>query len=569
MIGPSGVFPRVTPDVLASWDTTGQGISLLFFSDSLAMRVGPGMILAVDSFGTDLAGLAPTDPISSASLELLYKADGSYTGTAPINWALQGGTNNSWFVPGSTGNLYTNVSVDLFALGVTNVASLRDMNVSFVNNGVGTLYIDRIGLNVTKGIADKLDKLDVIVYNGSNPTNLGDTLVNFTAADKLVFVDVNMTGRYYEGDPLILTSSIVGAGGVLSSADEVLTRADGPQWRTLFNPFPVNDDPGGKSHYMPRIVLNPFGYITAIWQDWRGSAGPDIYAATAKTDAAYGPNMAFYLETDENRAGPGGNVSCSIWVRNIGQVAAKAVNVSNVFPTGLEFISSDPAPDITVGEQRWWNIDFMSSLGYEKIVIQGRVNSTLPFNTVLRTEGVLNFTDLLGGARPEMFAWLDFIASDLIPPVITHTPPGDMKISETVVISGEVTDDSEVDVVKLYIKPIGATYFNPPIEATPTPDGYFLFEYNVGQTPGTVEYYLEAVDIYGNAAKSPVDAPTEVYRINVTGGGGTDYGLIAIALGIVLLVGAILAAIYFMVLKKRKQEPPMDEQREAEPPPSA
>jgi hypothetical protein len=207
----------------------------------------------------------------------------------------------------------------------------------------------------------------------------------------------------------------------------------------------------------------------------------------------------------------------------------------------------------------------MSSLGFEKIVIGAKVNVTLPLNTVLRTTGTLRFTDLLGGARPEMYAWMDFITSDMIPPVITHTPPGDMKTRDTVVITGTATDDSGVAVVKLYVKPIGASYFNPPIEQTYIPDGRFAINYSVGQNPGTVEYYIEAADIYGNVAKVPAGAPTESYEIHVTGGWGLDLGSIAVILGVVLLAGVILAVVFFVVLRKRKPKQP-EEEEEQQPP---
>jgi uncharacterized repeat protein (TIGR01451 family) len=581
MSGSRDTYPGVKPNLIAPWDTTGYTlaqISLLYFADLFSMSVGPGKTLALGGFDTDGATTSPFDPaktglktadvISSVRLEITYRANSTYTGTGTVNWSLERGANNSWFAPSDTGDVWTNVSVDLYAQGVTTVPDVRDLNVSFLNNGAGNVSFNRVALNVTKGAVDAYDNADTIVYNGASVTPLDSPLAAFSSLDKIVFVDVNMTGHYMRGEPIIRTSAITGAGGNLQSTDEVLQRADGPSWRTLFNPFPVNGDPPGNSHYMPRIILNPFGYITAIWQDWRRLDGPDIYAATTHTDVVsgpHGPYMAFYMETDQKRAEPGWNVSCSIWVRNIGQIAARAVNVSNVFPAGLEFVSSDPAPDLTIGQQRWWNLSFMSSLGFEKIVIGAKVNVTLPLNTVLRTTGTLRFTDLLGGARPEMYAWMDFITSDMIPPVITHTPPGDMKTRDTVVITGTATDDSGVAVVKLYVKPIGASYFNPPIEQTYIPDGRFAINYSVGQNPGTVEYYIEAADIYGNVAKVPAGAPTESYEIHVTGGWGLDLGSIAVILGVVLLAGVILAVVFFVVLRKRKPKQP-EEEEEQQPP---
>ncbi len=579
MSGSRDTYPGVKPNLIAPWDTTGYTvaqISLLYFFDTFSMSVGPSKTLALEGFDTDGATTSPFDPakiglktgdvISSVRLEITFRANSTYTGTGTVNWSLERGANNSWFVPSDTGDAWTNASVDLYAQGVTTVPDVRDLNVSFLNNGAGNVSFDRVALNVTKGVVDVYDNADTIVYNGTSATALGSSLATFSPLDKIVFVDVNMTGHYMRGEPIIRTSAITGAGGNLQPADEVLQRADGPSWRTLFNPFPVNEP--GNNHFMPRIVLNPFGYITAIWQDWRRPGGSDIYAATTPIEAinGYGPSMAFYMETDQNRAEPGGNVSCSIWVRNIGQVAAKAVNVSNVFPAGLEFVSSDPAPNQTIGQQRWWNLSFMSSLAFEKIVIGAKVNATLPLSTVVRTTGTLRFTDLLGGARPEMYSWMDFIASDMILPIITHTPPGDMKTGETVAITGTATDDSGVAVVKLYVKPIGASYFNPAIEHTPAPGGQFIFSYNVGQNPGTVEYFIEAVDIYGNVAKSPPNAPTVTHKFQVVPA-GLDFGTIAVVFGVVLLIGVVLAIVFFLVLRRRKHQEPIEEEDEGPQPP--
>ena len=566
MSGPAGAFPKIRPASLTPWDTTGQGLSLLYFNDGIAMKVDSGKILAVDGFDTDGAGLTLVDPISDVSLELVYRANSTYTGTASVQWSLQNGVNNTWFAPVDTSDVWTNMTLNLYSLGVTTVAELRDMNVSFVNNGAGNVTFDRMSLNITRGLLGSYDRFDIIAYHGTTTTSLGDSLTKFNPPDKIVFVDVNMTGHYDQGDPLIHTASITGAGGYLSPSDEVLTRGDAPQWRTMFNSFPLNDDTAGNNHFMPRIALNPFGYINAMWQDWRGVAGPNIYACTAQAVVTLGPYMAFYLETDQKRAGPGGRVVYRIYVKNIGGVAAAGVDVRNQLPLGLDFVQSNPSPDQTVGRELRWQLGAISVSGMAKLVVEARVNASVQLNTILWTRGRLNFTDLLGTPQPSMYGGMNFIASDLQPPTIVHTPVTEVQAGGSMGITATVTDESGVAEVRLYVKPVGAVLFNPaiPMGRVGSSDN-FTVTYTVGAGTGTLEYYIEAVDTSGNVGLSPSGAPSQAFSVQVVAGPGqNEFPVLAVAAIVAVFVGILLVIIMLLFGRKKKLRELAEEEREEE-----
>jgi len=558
--GPGGTFTGIRPSSLAPWDTTGLGVSLLYFSDTVSMAVAPGKIMAVDGFDTTAAGLSPTDPLSAVSMKMMYRANSTYTGTAPVNWALQGGSNASWFSPVDTGGLWTNVTLDLFALGVNTVPAITNLNVSLLNNGAGSVSVDQLILNVTRGTSGAYDLSDTVVYDGATATNIGDPLRNFTDMDAIAFIDVNMSGTYDRGEPILHQFNTMPPFGALEANDEVLTRADGPAWSNVFKAFPVNDDPPGADHYMTRLVLNPFDYVNVAWQDWRRNAA-DIYMSTAPTNGTFGPYMAFWMEAAERRAGPNGRVAFNIWVRNVGGIAAANVTVTDLLPPGLDFVQSNPPPTQSAGGTMTWDLGFVSSLGVHKLVIEARMNSSVPLNTIVWTQGRLDFNDLLLSPRPEMYAAISFVASDLVPPAIVHHPPSDVQAGTSLSLSATVTDDSSISEVRLFVKPVGAIYFNSPVlmSRVGTTDEYII-AFNIGGATGVIEYYIEAEDVYGNQASSPGDAPTTVHHVNVVGGTGGEFPILAVAAVAVILAGVIIAIILLVMRKRRKTEmPPADE----------
>ncbi len=548
-----GATVIVEPNVLASWDNSGYTeaqMSFLHLLDQKPMNISAGRILAIGGFNTLKAELNPGDDISMADLYLTYRANSTYTGTAPVKWSLELGTNQTWITPTDTSDFWTGYSKDLYSLGITNVTDLRDMNVSFVNNGAGNVSFDQIILRVSKGLPGIYDNLDTLVYDGATMTTLGDTLLNFTATDRIVYMDVNMTGRYDRGDPIIHTSAITGTGGVLTSQDEVLTRADGPRWKSLFYAFPVNNDPPGNNHYMTRLALNPFDHITIVWQDWRRGTS-DIYSATTATDSTLGPWMNFHMDADETRARPGGLVYYSMNVTNVGGVAAANVVVKNNFAPGLEFVRSNPDPDQLIGGVPEWQIPFVSSFGSQEIRVELRVNASVAMGTQLPITGVLNFTDILHNPRPEMYAWLTFTASDLQPPSLVHTPITTVEAGGDLTFTATATDNIGVSEVRLYIKPVGATFFNNPItmDHVVGTDDYRIV-YRVGADAGTLEYYIDAVDTSGNVATLPLGAPSQAYQVTVTAPPFSELWVLA---AIFLIIAIIVIVIVYLIIRGRRR----------------
>jgi uncharacterized repeat protein (TIGR01451 family) len=291
---------------------------------------------------------------------------------------------------------------------------------------------------------------------------------------------------------------------------------------------------------------------------------PGIFSTTAQTEV-HGPYIAFWMDANETRAGPGGLVHYKTHVRNIGGISAANVTIANTLVPGLEFVRSNPSPDSTTGGVYTWDLGFLSSLGSDEIAVEARVNASVPLRTILPSRAVLNFTDILGAQRPEQFAWLDITASDLMPPVITHSPPSEAQAGSDLTISATVTDDTSVWQVRLYVKPVGATYFNSPIlmNRVGSTDEYKA-TFGVGDTTGTLEYYIEAYDTFGNVARSPPGAPADAYKVNV----------VSFPMALVLIVIAVIIAVVViavLIARMKKEAPPQTPEDEgtdegAEPP---
>jgi hypothetical protein len=101
-------------------------------------------------------------------------------------------------------------------------------------------------------------------------------------------------------------------------------------------------------------------------------------------------------------------------------------------------------------------------------------------------------------------------------PSLTHTAIQTATAGSKLTFTATATDDLEILKVKLYVKPVGAQYFNPPLlmERVGSTDE-FRYEINLANVDGEMHYYIEVVDKWGNTAYS--GSLTSPHKVAITG----------------------------------------------------
>jgi len=303
------------------------------------------------SFAIDLSvrGLASTDPIAAAGLDIRYRTGPGYSGGERLNGSAGGPL--PLLVLADTGGAYVNVSVDLVALGVDTVDELRYLNVTYHNDDAANVTFDEIVMNVTRGGLGRFDLLDALAA-GTAPA-LGTALFALAAADRIVFMDADLDGRYDPGEPVLRSPAAAVAGMDLTAAFEVLTPASG-SWKAFLNPFPVNDDLGSAPQFSPELVVSSSGHLIALWQDYRNRPGtpwPDIRSARARissTGDITAPNVTHAPPVDNLRAG----IAYNFTVTAIDDTGVTAVTILLREP-GSSFAQPHPMTRVP-GNDTWY-----------------------------------------------------------------------------------------------------------------------------------------------------------------------------------------------------------------------
>ncbi len=101
---------------------------------------------------------------------------------------------------------------------------------------------------------------------------------------------------------------------------------------------------------------------------------------------------------------------------------------------------------------------------------------------------------------------------DVDPPVIEHSPVTDpQSASGNVLIEANVRDDSGVLAVTLYHRPETELEFENLGMTWVGGDAYQAVLGPGDLESAAIEYYIEAVDVVGNARRVPENAPDDVY----------------------------------------------------------
>ncbi|UCD91602.1 MAG: Ig-like domain-containing protein [Methanobacteriota archaeon] len=134
---------------------------------------------------------------------------------------------------------------------------------------------------------------------------------------------------------------------------------------------------------------------------------------------------------------------------------------------------------------------------------------------------------------------IDLMVVDRTPPSLTHSPIGSAGAGSRLNFSVTVTDNLGIFKVKLFIKPVGASHFNPSLEMVRVGmSDVFSCELTLPKVDGKMRYFILAVDEWGNTAYSGnVSTP---HTVTISGapidwGPVLLWGFVFVAIGLIYL----------------------------------
>jgi len=486
-------YPRVKPTAVHPQDnTTGNFITYFRWDlrndDSLYYDVEQHQRMVVGAFGLATArdvnleneGLWIGDPISSVELEFAYKTDSGYDGSNHVTWSLSLAGETPFFQIVDTGGTEVYESVDFFAMGLDSVEELQKLNISFINDASSqhNVSFNSMYLAIERGHADGFDMYDILVYDGQVISAEKKMLSDFSAQDNLLFIDANATGAYEGGEPLLVSESHVGPGGIINQTFEVLPRGDGSEWSLVFEPFPLNDAVGPYHEERPDIALDSLGHAYVVWKDGR----------------KWGVSDSIYFTTDADTVPPE--------VRRC-YPQDGAINVS--LDTDISVLFSEPmqmetTTRVTMDPQAswdWsWNVDW-TNLTYTPY-------QPLEYNTTYYV--TINGAKDMSGNFLQSPHYCQFHTTEA--PVILHDPPEGMPImDEPIEILATISDNDSIAYATLFYTNIGESSFsqaNMVLFSGSSVSGEWRAHIPAQPTIGYVSYYIVARDVFGNIGRNPV-----------------------------------------------------------------
>jgi hypothetical protein len=476
-----------------------------------------------------------------------------------------------------------------------------------------SVRFDEIEFEVSRGLPLEYDTRDAIVYNGSSSVQYGDILSNFSLADRVVFMDSNGNGEYTLGEPIIKLSHdlliLTEEDAVLMPPDNgkwttyfcPFPLNDDMTFSKQTNPA-LATDPWGNvySAWEDLRALPPDIYYTDNVNDnWPPSVS-DIDARASQIRIMFSEPVNVSSFDSSFSISPGLN---GIWSWNHYGYIATFQPSSQVLPstkydivitTGLQDISGNfmsanflysfitrALPVIIHDAVATAEVKVSIPLGARIIDLDG-IKSAVVFHRVASernyTASNMNLssgtiqngywtfsipppsnlsaihyyivaTDAVDEvSRAPISGSFEMSVVDLGNPLIQHITVPSASIGSEIVLTASVADNLEVESVLLYVRPVGATDFNPPVKMTG--DGYeYSVSIDVGDSVGTLEYYIRAVDSYGTDALSPDGGKWAPHEIEIC----ADSYYIAI-FGLQAASIIVMAAYFIGVRKKRVHE---------------
>jgi hypothetical protein len=426
---------------------------------------------------------------------------------------------------------------------------------------------ESIILENSSGLPSEYDNNDTVIYNSSFPVQYGDPLRNFSLSDRVVYMDSDANDLYTLGEPviklshdlLVLTENDevlqpynIGkwktfycpfplnddmASGAQSNPTLATDRrgnvyAAWEDFRTFPSDIYYTDNVD--DHWPPDVTeidasafyieitfsepvnISSFESSYSISPAWTGSWSWDPYAYKARFQPTIQalPSVRYDIVITTGLEDLSGNHMDADFLHSfvtpalpvIIHDAVQYTEVKNPIPLSARIIDLDGIDSAvvlhkTASEPNYTasNMSLSSSTA-----VNGFWTFTIPPPTNLSAvQYYIVATDTVGDTSRTPFSGICSVkVVDVNPPVIQHAEVTKARIGSDIRLTASVADDLEVASVLLYIRPIGATYFNPPLLMTGV-QGEYSVSVNVGNTVGTLEYYIRAVDSYGNEALSP------------------------------------------------------------------
>ncbi|MEE9224021.1 MAG: hypothetical protein V3U51_04655, partial [Thermoplasmata archaeon] len=152
------------------------------------------------------------------------------------------------------------------------------------------------------------------------------------------------------------------------------------------------------------------------------------------------------------------------------------------------------------------------------------------------------------------------LIGDTVPPTLDHTPISSASAGSTVTFSATAWDNIHVFSVKLYLKPLGSSRFNPPIDMERVGDTReFQSTLKMPNENGNLYYYIEVTDEWGNVVSS--GDSFSPHKISITDA-PVDIGAVAIWGGLFLFIGLLYLGLFILYRRPASEEDEEEEEEE-------
>ena len=152
------------------------------------------------------------------------------------------------------------------------------------------------------------------------------------------------------------------------------------------------------------------------------------------------------------------------------------------------------------------------------------------------------------------------LIGDTVPPKLDHSAINSASAGSSVTFSATARDNVEVFTVKLYLKPLGSSRFNPPVEMERVGDtDEFQAALRMPNENGNLYYYIEVTDLWGNVVSS--GDSSSPHKISITDA-PVDIGAVAIWGGLFLSIGLLYLGLFILYRRPAYEEDEEEEEEE-------
>lgn len=144
------------------------------------------------------------------------------------------------------------------------------------------------------------------------------------------------------------------------------------------------------------------------------------------------------------------------------------------------------------------------------------------------------------------------LIGDTVPPTLNHSAISSASAGSTVTFSATAWDNIGVFTVKLYLKPLGSSRFNPPVDMKRVGDtSEFRTALRMPNENGNLYYYIEVTDEWGNVVSS--GDPSSPHKISIIDA-SADIGAVAIWGALFAIIGLLYLGLFILYRRPAVEE---------------